>query len=353
LVDRSFARPGEDEGGPLRIFRCDQAAGSCEFVRRVLSKVDEQQPPQVAELSLLPALRLQLFDLYDRRTGERYETRKGGSVGGEMEPLCTEGEFTGQLRRTPEGRGGRPVAHATLGVVARLLESGGCFLVDAYRGCREMPGAGVAGEYVREPSVSPALGGRDGRMVDGRAREWMAEDDSVLDDAQEATVLCRCEALWREGAGDRRERVGDAGARDQKRLASIAGEALEPTRKRSLERRPDAQWLRKRFRAGQLLRRQRRDDLLERERIPAGQGHEPLSNLPAHHAHGGEQLEGVILGQACHGEDLDARQIELTCPRRYQYPDRPVVQPPDRERERVRRPTVEPLGVVDKDEHGP
>ena len=106
------------------------------------------------------------------------------------------------------------------------------------------------------------------------------------------------------------------------------------------------------IRAGQLLGRQHGDDLLERERNSSGQRHELVSDLRADLAHAGEQFESILLGQTRNLEHLDTAEFELAGSRRGEDPDRPAVQPPDHEPERVRRGAVEPLCVVHDDEHG-
>ena len=330
----------------------DRAAGKSERRRCVLAIVAEQQPLQEAELSLLPRIRLEALGLVDRSARERYEACECGSLCGELEPVPPEGRVAGQLRRSPKGCSGRTVAPAALGLLADLFQRGGGCLVDADGGRCQVPSAGVARKHVGQLSVHGPLRGGGSRVVDGRARERMAEDDPVLDDAQEAAVLRRRETVGRQSIRDRRQRVRHARARDEQCLTSLAGEGLEPSRERPLERGPDAGRIRERSHSGQLLGRQHGDDLLERKRISSGQRHELVSDLRADLAHAGEQFESILLGQTRNLEHLDTAEFELAGSRRGEDPDRPAVQPPDHEPERVRRGAVEPLRVVHDDEHG-
>ena len=153
--------------------------------------MDEQQPSQEAELSLLPAIRPEPLGLLDCFTRKRYETCEGGSLCGVMEPAATEDRVARQLRRSPEGCGGGAVPPAALHLLPGLLEGSGGRLVDADGSRCEMPGAGVARKHVGQLSVHGPLRGGGSRVVDGGACERMPEDDPVLDDAQEAAVLGR------------------------------------------------------------------------------------------------------------------------------------------------------------------
>ena len=174
----------------------------------------------------------------------------------------------------------------------------------------------------------------------------MAELEPRLDDLHETRVLGRAERRERRRPPDhvQQSQVVDGG--DEERLLGLLGKLLDARRERALDVRRD------RNQAVDLARL-RRDQLENRERIPAAHLRDPLRLLLRDRSSRARQRDRIGRAQPGELEHREPGHVEAggsARPQADQDGDIVGVEPPQRERKRRRRRIVQPLRVVDHDQ---
>ena len=239
-----------------------------------------------------------------------------------------------------------------------VLEGGRDLFVGGGGRGGQVPGArlglGVLGERrVRRPP------GRQRRApVHGRAHERVAEDDAVVAALDQARRLGRGQGVDVDTArpqrgGHRRQRVGVRRGDHEQRLACALRQRAHAPAVDALQAGARRQGIGERLAAAALGVGELCGHLPERERVARRRGDEPLTYRGRHALLAQQRERGVAL-QPAHDEDVGAwpaGRIELLAGGQQQR--RPAgPQPLGHEAQRVERRAVQPLGIVDDDEHG-
>ena len=145
--------------------------------------------------------------------------------------------------------------------------------------------------------------------------------------------------------------AGRIGRRRQQQHPGVGGQAAGLPQVPLLELAADRHRVRQRRVAAQLARAELLADLDQGQRVAVGLGHDPLGHGRAQPrpSRGGQQLGGVPLGQPGHrqtGQPAEQAGCGGGLADREDHGHGVGVQPAAHERERVGRPTVQPLGVV-------
>ena len=171
----------------------------------------------------------------------------------------------------------------------------------------------------------------------------MAKLEPRLEDLHETSILGRAERRKRRRPPDHVQESQVVDGSDEERFLGLFGKLLDARRERAL----DMRWDRNQ---AVHLARLRRDQLENRERIPATHLRDPLRLLPRHRSSRARQRDRVGRaqpGELEHREPGHVESVGLARPEADEDGDIVRIEPPQGERERCRRRTIQPLRVID------
>ena len=253
-------------------------------------------------------------------------------------------------------RGGRE-AGARAGALCGTLERGGDALVRPRRRGGHLPRVLgiVVGQRVRDRAVrGPPLD--DGAaVVGGRAQQRVPERDLARPERDDPGRLGGLERADVESGGRQRPQHDVAAAHlggrgHQQRAAGVVPERLEAAGEHALERRARRERTFDRRASLELVVRQQRRDLAQRERVAGGGREHAPSDVLGHRLVTArvQQLLRARRRQRADLQRLDAgHELSRHRPLREQHRDALGAEPARREPQRLERRLVEPLQVVD------
>ncbi len=356
---------GRDAGEAQHVQRADRVAGrqlqrgSHEQVTRVGgyadAHFDQAMPPvDLGALGRAGGLRPGMLD---QLQGPGEPPREPGGVDGVAEQPNALLRIRGQLRRALERQRRGDESAAPVRTRCRLFEivRGGGVRFDARRGPMPRPPVGVrlGVQHLGERRVGSAATGVRRRLVHRRADERMPELDLRLPHVYQVRLLGGVQGVSlgaeaRRGSQDRRRGPGVVGGSDE--------ENRPGRRRQSFDARPigpddapaDGKWCQ----ARELRLVERRGQLEQGERVPAGFVDEPLARIRGHGSTDAvvEQRPrriGSESAQAQHGQTGRPEAARLLLPGREHHGQALRLDPAGGEHQRLGRRVVQPVRVVD------